>query len=193
MSMAFSDNPEARGMVSQCPVVIRMYPKANEHNAKLVEFIHKHGDKQNKETNVKTTIMTDWMLLNDGNEPILRELCQYIQREAMRHSPAWHVGGEPIHMNLYNVWGAVYEKDDYSITHDHWPAIWSFCYYAKADAKSAPLVFTDNGLEIKPIEGMFILFPGWVRHHVPQQAGAGSRVIVAGNFSPEAQADLLRM
>ena len=88
----------------------------------------------------------------------------------------------PYNPIVIDIWGAIYSKGDRTISHDHWPALWSFCYYVSAPEGSAPLVFTSNNYEIQPKSGLLVMFPGWVKHHVPVQNIEAERIVVAGNI-----------
>ena len=87
-------------------------------------------------------------------------------------------------MELFDCWGVIYQKDDWTKTHDHWPHPWSFVYYIRCGEEDAPLQFPDADLSIHPSSGEMVLFPGWVRHAVPIQDHDSERIIVAGNISP---------
>ncbi len=89
---------------------------------------------------------------------------------------------ENIEMELYNLWGQVYSKNDYQQAHCHLPHHWSFVYYVNTPRGSSPLVFEQSKRKIYPKEGEVIIFPGWIRHYVPPNKCEG-RSIIAGNFT----------
>ena len=85
--------------------------------------------------------------------------------------------------DCYDVWGAVYKKGDYTISHDHWPAIWSWTYYVNVTSQCSPLVFTNTDYKVQPVNGLLVIFPGWVKHKVLPQENDHERVMVAGNLN----------
>ena len=85
-------------------------------------------------------------------------------------------------LKLKDLWGQYYRKDDYQIEHHHLPHHWSFVYYVNSPKGSAPLVFSESNKKIFPKSGMIVLFPSWLRHHVPKHKCEEIRSIVSGNF-----------
>ena len=59
--------------------------------------------------------------------------------------------------------------------------MFSFVYFIKCPKGSSPLVFTKSGKKIKAEEGKIVIFPGWLRHHVPKNKCEG-RITMAGNI-----------
>ena len=76
-------------------------------------------------------------------------------------------------------WGAIYEESDHTLIHTHFPSDFVAVIYLEAGPNCAPIVF-DNHLAITPRPGWMMLFPGMLRHHVPENHDA--RVIVAMNL-----------
>ena len=87
------------------------------------------------------------------------------------------------HYEVFAAWLAKYQKGDYTISHDHLPAAFSFVYFVKCPKGSSPLIFTSSGKRIKAEEGKLVLFPGGVRHHVPKNK-CDDRITYAGNIWP---------
>tara|TARA_E500000331_G_C17116928_1_gene652135 strand:+ start:436 stop:957 length:522 start_codon:yes stop_codon:yes gene_type:complete len=83
---------------------------------------------------------------------------------------------------IEDCWVSLYNKGDYAIRHSHNPAYWSFVYFITCPRGSSPLVFSTSGKRIKAEEGKVVLFPGWVRHHVPKNNCEG-RMVCAGNVA----------
>ena len=84
-------------------------------------------------------------------------------------------------LTLSAIWGQIYGKGAYQVSHTHLPSHWSLVLFVNCPNGSSPLVFGDNDLEISPSSGYGVLFPGWVRHYVPKNLTAG-RSVVSGNF-----------
>ena len=82
------------------------------------------------------------------------------------------------------LWFAKYNKDDYTKTHGHDPyAIYSWVYFINCPKGSSPLVFTTSGRKIKAEEGKCIIFPSFLKHHVPKNR-CENRLVLAGNIIP---------
>tara|TARA_B100001250_G_scaffold403454_1_gene418024 strand:+ start:1146 stop:1715 length:570 start_codon:yes stop_codon:yes gene_type:complete len=84
-------------------------------------------------------------------------------------------------MYVEHIWVAKYNKGDWTKSHHHHPAIYSFVYFVKSPKGSSSLVFTTSGKRIKAEDGKLVLFPGDLRHHVPKNRSDG-RVVLAGNI-----------
>ena len=84
-----------------------------------------------------------------------------------------------INLDCRELWVMEYESNDSADLHCHYPASWSGVYYLKCDDDSAPLII-ERQLEVKPQEGLFILFPSVMMHYVPPTKGF--RRALAVNF-----------
>ena len=114
--------------------------------------------------------------------PDFMEVCRMATDLAYEHSPRQGVPFMP-----YDCWGAIYSKGNYTKTHEHWPQIWSWVYNVECCPDCSPLVFDDRSTSLKrksiyPHSGKMILFPGWIRHSVPEQQCDHDRIILAGNL-----------
>jgi hypothetical protein len=81
-----------------------------------------------------------------------------------------------------SMWGIKYESGDSTGKHDHWPSIWTACYYLNPPNDCAGLYFTDLKEELKVENGMLVLFPGWVSHEVRSHKFVGNRYVIAANL-----------
>ena len=96
---------------------------------------------------------------------------------------------------LSSMWFIVNNKNDYNTNHMH-PGSWfSGAYYIKVpDNESKYLVFEDplqirnynqdspNSYMKKVIEGMLLIFPGWVNHAVPKNDTNEERIVISFNI-----------
>ena len=85
----------------------------------------------------------------------------------------------------YDCWGAIYKKGEYTKPHEHWPQIWSWVYNVECCEKCSPLIFPDHDIKeysLIPKKGNLTLFPGWIKHYVPEQKCDHDRIIIAGNL-----------
>ena len=133
-------------------------------------------------TNVKATVHTtyDW----EPKNIVFRNLKAYIREEINRHYKPGFIG-EATRETLEeaNFWLNVYEKDDYAQDHHHWPFHYSFAYFVECDKDHPPLVFTDNGYEVPPVEGTYVAFPAYLKHSVAKNTLDKVRITLSGNFN----------
>ena len=145
-------------------------------NPLLEQVIRKQGDRVFRKSNVKAQ-MTEWQMNKESGGEHFQKISDFACEVSIDISPV------TILPRVNDIWGAVYRKGDYTIPHEHWPALWSFCYYVNVSEKCSPLLFTSNNHQIKPENGMLVLFPGFVKHEVPIQQCDHERVMIAGNIT----------
>ena len=141
-------------------------------NNELTTIIKKVGDTQNQKTNVKAD-MTDWFMQRKYH--IFNSVGDIAIKFAQEASPC------EVQLELYDIWGAVYKRNDFTKTHDHWPHPWSFSYYVKSDG-TTPIAFPDSPCYFYPKTNDIVLFPGILRHGVPIHESDEERIIVSGNI-----------
>ena len=179
--MQLSDSKFAKTFKDKYPVVTAQVNDCEKLNIPLAQTIKNVGDVQNHNTNVKAdmTYHQMWHEKYPGHENF-RTVCSLAIQLAMEHCPEKM---RPIFKPVVTeCWGAIYRQNEFTRPHDHWPAIWSFCYYVQASKNCSPIVFPGAKLSIKPKNGMMILFPGWVEHYVPKQKTSSERIMIAGNM-----------
>ena len=161
-------------------VCIRNYGYSNRalHNT-LIDTIKKHGDRQNKTTNVKA-YMTDYKMHNEpGFKDVVNmalEISNLIAKEKYNNTQMFGI--------VEDLWGMIYRHGDYAISHDHWPAVFSGVYYIKVpkELKGGELYFPHFNKKIVPSEGLLVIFDGHVQHEVFELKGEGERMAVAFNI-----------
>lgn len=84
-------------------------------------------------------------------------------------------------LEISSIWGQIYGKGAYQVSHTHLPCHWSFVLFVNCPEGSSPVVFGDQDTEVNPIEGQGVVFPAWIRHYVPKNLSSG-RSVVSGNF-----------
>ena len=87
-------------------------------------------------------------------------------------------GDSQFNYHFAALWAANYTPSDSARPHVHGASCISWVYYLDVDDSAADLVFDTFDICVKPVTGLLVMFPGWVRHHV---AAGGSRTILAGN------------
>ena len=97
----------------------------------------------------------------------------------------WILDLLPNHSNdnfrVENFWVVHYSREDFTVSHCHYPAQWSWVYFVNSPKGSSPLVFTTSGKRIKAEEGKVVIFSGDILHHVPKNK-CNDRIVLAGNI-----------
>jgi hypothetical protein len=150
-------------------------------NPKLECDIKKTGDVCQYRTNVKA-YMTDW----DERKKFesFRILSKFIiscyNSSMVRNNNFYK------EEDILQMWGIIYKKDDYAITHDHYVyGLYSFAYYVKVSKKSSPFMISEGfptKKRIYPQNGMLLIFPSYLNHEVPKQKNDEERIVISGNF-----------
>ena len=158
-------------------------------NDNLIQKILTYPDVMKHQTNVKAN-MTDWrMHMKDDDFGKVSTLAENIAKE-MRYGST-HVDGDTHtkrkgqspRLMTEECWGASYGKGEFTQDHNHWPAIWSWCYYLQVPKGSSPLVFPEAGIMFEPKVGDLVVFSGQAQHSVPPCECEDKRVMMAGNIS----------
>lgn len=80
--------------------------------------------------------------------------------------------GPPYYFMVNNLWFAKYKQNDYTKIHNHFPAVWSACYYVDVEENAAPIVFgsknwgDEEEIVIQPETGMLLLWFSTIPHRV---------------------------
>ena len=158
-------------------------------NSRLIQKILAYPDVMKHQTNVKAN-MTDWrMHMKDDDFGKLASTVETIAMN-MRYGST-HVDGDTHtvknkgqspRLMTDECWGASYGKGEYTNNHNHWPALWSWCYYLQVPKGSSPLVFSEAGIMFEPKVGDLVLFDGQAQHSVPPCDCEEKRVMIAGNI-----------
>ena len=127
---------------------------------RLKSIILQTGDKQNKTTAVKA-LMTDW---NMREYNAFDELAKNIESK---------ISGK-----VYDIWGALYKKGQYTESHSHKDVTNTFVYFIDVREKCAPLFIDDK--KIIPKNGKLVIFEDEV-HYTSKQNCDHDRIIIAGN------------
>tara|TARA_R100000008_G_C3524459_1_gene135802 strand:+ start:182 stop:754 length:573 start_codon:yes stop_codon:yes gene_type:complete len=132
-------------------------------------------------SNVKSTVHTDYNW--EPTNRTFNNLKAYIVQEIeTAFQPGACIDDSRGKITCDNFWAMVYKKGDWANEHCHKPYDFSFAYFVKAKWYHAPLVFASSGKRIRPKEGRFVAFPGYLRHYVPKQKFADDRITLSGNM-----------
>lgn len=80
---------------------------------------------------------------------------------------------------IFNLWSMIYEEGDHAVPHIHLPSCFACVYYVDVEENASPLIFEDE-FEIKPENGMLVLFPAILKHEVPPTKG--KRIAISMNI-----------
>ena len=177
-------HPDAKSFNMKLPIIMKdvreLYDDSTRNilellNNDLTKIIKLVGDTQNRKTNVKAD-MTDWFMQREY--PIFNSVGDIAIKFSQEASPC------EVQLELYDIWGAVYKRGDFTKAHDHWPHPWSFSYYVKSDG-TTPITFPDDPAYhyLYPKTNDIVLFPGILRHGVPIHQSDEERIIVSGNIN----------
>ena len=74
----------------------------------------------------------------------------------------------PYHYDVDDLWLAMYECNDYTVMHDHFPNQFAACYYVDVKDDSSPITFGVNNVttSIQPETGMLLVWNGLIPHKV---------------------------
>ena len=152
-------------------ILVGDYPYADSVNEEAVSLLKDCEDYHNRESNVKATLTyQDW----EPDNIKFRNLKSFILYQIKNYLC-------PIALKYSNFWANVYEKGDFAKSHDHIPCLFSFVYFVKSKWYYSPLVFSD-GNRVRPKEGRYVIFPGYLKHYVPQHRYSNNRITISGNF-----------
>ena len=131
-------------------------------------------------SNVQAVYMSPWKshLLSDKFQPLADIAIRTAKQISKEHL---FTDLEALNLDLFvaDCWGAIYEEEDHTLPHSHFPADFSVVVYLDADPGCAPIVF-DDAISVLPVPGVMLLFPGLLKHSVPKNTG--KRVVVAMNL-----------
>ena len=165
-------------------VLVGDYQFADKVKSEVLSALKVCNPIATEESNVKASIHTEWNWEPDNIT--FRNLKAYITGEVERHfRPGDTAGGGRDPISVVSFWGNVYEKGDYAQSHCHKPFDYSFAYFVKEKWYYPPLVFTDSGKKIRPKEGRYVIFPGYLKHHVPKHRYDDQRITLSGNLLVE--------
>ncbi len=131
-------------------------------------------------SNVRAVYMSPWKshLLTPKLQPLLDITAGLIRKISIDFF-RMDLDGLNYDLLTADAWCAVYEQADSAILHSHYPADFSCVAYLDMEPGAAPIIFA-NALEVRPVPGSLLVFPGLLPHHVP--ATPGRRVVAAMNF-----------
>ena len=172
---------EAISVKHKADILIGEYQFADKVKSEVLSLLKFCDPIPEENSNVKASLHTEWDWEPDNIT--FRNLKEYIREEIeKKYKPGATSGGGRHPIKCMNFWANVYEKGDYAQPHDHKPNDYSFAYFVKAKWYDSPLVFTDSGKRIRPKEGKYVIFPAYLKHHVPKNRYNHQRITLSGNL-----------
>jgi uncharacterized protein (TIGR02466 family) len=183
------------------PVVLAELEQAGELNAALEQLIlAKRGEDQG----LKLSNRGGWQSNHDfvgwsgeAGRTLINRACALASANVVRRDgkpPRWSV----------DAWANISGPGAFNMPHVHGGTYWSAVYYVRVgEGEGGELVLHDPRMpglrmhaphlrfnnpgpelkaEIKPKEGLLVLFPGWLSHSVEPWEGSGERISVAMNI-----------
>lgn len=148
-----------------------------EMNKKITEVIDEQGDRQNHSTNVKAD-MTEWRMWEYPGFKELSDISISIANSIARD----YFNRKNVDLGLGNLWGMKYKSNELTVSHDHWPALFSFVYYINPPENASGILFDESDALRKPENGLFVMFEGHTKHQVVPAEFEGHRYAVSGNI-----------
>jgi Rps23 Pro-64 3,4-dihydroxylase Tpa1-like proline 4-hydroxylase len=155
-------------------IIIDDYPRQSFLKDELCKTIENMEDVQGRQTVVKAK-MSHWSI--DSNE-ISKLKTFIIENNSLYPFISFEISD-------INIWANCYRKGDYTVSHDHLPALLSIAYFLKSKRYFSPLVFegTWRKIKIKPKEGRLVIFPSYFKHNVPIHKLNDARITLSGNLN----------
>ena len=170
---------------SDTSVITGEYPFHKKLKEELLPLLEKSPDHQDKKTNVKAT-MTEWQWQEDN--PRVKRLKECALAEVRSHplfrQIEFKFGDTPLNVIFKEFWGNIYYKGDYTRVHDHFgtQSSFAFVYFLKTKWYHPPFTFSESGKKIKQKEGTYLIFPGYLKHHVLKNRFDETRITLSGNM-----------
>ena len=170
-------------------IIVSEYLFHKELKKELIPLLENYPDEMGRRTVVKATMTNFFWGINrkgESDNKRLQRLLDCIVAEAYSHEdyivPPWE-GPRPS-LFVKDCWANIYEKGDHTLPHHHQEYLmgFGFVYFLKTEWYHPPCVFTHSGKKIKAKEGTFVLFPNYLKHHVPKNRFKETRITLSGNI-----------
>jgi len=158
----------------------------------IINFIDGCEDQQNYETHAKA-LMTSW---NVSKEKEFEQLCVYVKNAVYQASLNKY--GNIAHINvegfdIVSMWGLKYSSNDYATEHNHYPSLWSGCFYLNVPENCPNIEFLCGDTvwrEVPITNGLLIIFEGNAMHRVRKTQFDGYRYAVSFNVCRNHKLDI---
>lgn len=183
------------------PVLVHKLDGAAELNAALGQQILA---KREEDQGLKLSNRGGWQSAHDfvrwsgeAGLSVINRACELATEHVVR------IQGAPVRWSV-DAWANVSGPGAFNMPHVHGGTYWAAVYYVRVgDGEGGELVLHDPRMpglrmhapgvrfknlgpevkaQIKPEEGLLVLFPGWLSHSVEPWQGSGERISVAMNI-----------
>ena len=160
---------------NQISLLTGKIPKFETIQSSLIKLIDESDDVQKRKTNLQCK-MTGWKMHEQHKcfQTIADAVVDHVHYYQRKHHKSSHK------ITVTDCWGAVYHQDDEAREHSHYPALWSGVAYIKCNQNSNATEFPSCDYRHRPVEGEYVIFPGWLKHYV--KPGSDSRYVCAFNM-----------
>jgi len=192
------------------PVLHKFWPQAEIHNAPLRGLIlEKRRLSGSVAISNRGGWQSRDDLLNWGGQDVAA-LTQWIQACVFQVYETYHQGTFGAYLKTSGVnlrmrataWANINGKGHWNATHNHHSSHWSGVYYVQVPPGSGQLalldprpninmmdtgnpmldLFQQSPREIEPKEGLTVIFPSWMQHHVATHEADEERISIAFNL-----------
>jgi hypothetical protein len=127
------------------------------------------------ESNVKAHFVSNWAthMINPNFEPLAKLIVsctEFVSKEYFT---------KELKFRIHNMWGMLYDENDYTLKHNHYPSLFACAIYIDVEDNSAPIIF-ENDITIHPKKATMVLFPAILDHEVPKTSGR--RIVISANI-----------
>jgi len=157
------------------------YPFHNELKDELHLLLEEYDDKLDRTSNVKAT-MTQWNIISPQIEKLQKYILDGLHKNKFEDKKDQYSKDRSLTLGWTDFWANIYRKGDYTLSHNHGPSVFSLVYFLKSKENYSPLIFTHDNQKVIPKEGTFIIFPGYLFHHVPKHRYNDTRMTLSGNL-----------
>tara|TARA_R100001594_G_scaffold98767_1_gene133274 strand:- start:5 stop:511 length:507 start_codon:yes stop_codon:yes gene_type:complete len=154
-------------------VIIERFPYWESINKKLLKDVETIGYSDCSYKTFVKAKMSDFKINSKNIDIITSWISSLIDRD-------YNYVRRKYKLNFFDTWFASYDYNDHTADHDHALTFLSFVYYINTPQGSSPLIFTTSKRKVKAKEGEVIIFPGFLKHYVPNNK-CENRTILAGN------------
>ena len=154
-----------------------------ELNKYLKETILEHRKEypQSNTSNVQAW-HSDWR--THKLNPKFRSFCDFVSDQCTWVGEKCY--GGHYKYDVETMWAMMYEKNEHTVKHVHFPNTFAASYYIEVESKSSPIIFENDdegrSLTIQPKNGMLLIWPAFIPHMVlPTQS---KRIGISMNMTP---------
>jgi hypothetical protein len=143
--------------------------------AKEAIFEQRQKNPESIKSNVNANYVSGWSshLENPKFDPLLQIVLSFCEEISKKYYKT------DIKFKVFNCWGMLYDKGDFTIKHSHYPSVFAAVVYIDVEGDAAPIEFEDQ-LTVVPSSGSLVVFPAILQHEVPKTNG--KRIVVAMNI-----------